>query len=243
MAFPVSTLKSGILAVASAYPDPPFDIWDNGKASGFDIELMSLLCERLGLTVQWFRYLGDDFNGIFDGLTRGQYDAVISGTTITPERAEIVLFSNPYLEFDQGIAINSERTPKATSVNDLRGMTVGIQKGNTSDIVAKRLLAQGQIASIRYYPYHGMPEALSDLENGHIGAIIKLFPVISWFVRDRSHLKVVTTVHTHEQLGIAYARTNTALRDVMNETLQKLRSDGTLAQFSSRWFSDSPPLI
>jgi polar amino acid transport system substrate-binding protein len=182
----LAILKSRTLAIASAYPDPPFDIWDQGKAAGFDIELMSSLCIHLSLVVQWIRYEGDDFNGIFDGLTSGKYDAVISGTTITPERAAIVSFSTPYIEFDQGVAINSERTPNATSVDDLRGMTVGIQIGNTSDIVAKHLLAQGLIASIRYYPYHGMLEALSDLEDGHIGAIIKLYPVISWLVRDRS---------------------------------------------------------
>jgi len=46
--------------------------------------------------------VGDDFNGIFEGLAKRSCDAVISGTTITPERAAIVLFSEPYLEFNQG---------------------------------------------------------------------------------------------------------------------------------------------
>ena len=117
-----------------------------------------------------------------------------------------------------------------------------MQKGNPSDRVAKRLLAQGLIADIRYYPYYGMSDALTDLDEGHIGAIIKLFPIISWFVRDHPRLKVVTAVLTHEQLGIAYAKTNSALRDVTNETLQKLRRDGTLEQLSSRWFAERPLL-
>jgi ABC-type amino acid transport substrate-binding protein len=235
-------LKSGTLTVASAYPDPPFDLWANGKATGFDIELMGSLCAHLGLAVHWIRYEGDDFNGIFAGLTGGKYDAVISGTTITPQRAAIVLFSTPYLECDQGVAINAERTPKASSLADLAGMAVGIQLGNTSDMVAKQLLAQGVIASIRYYPYHGMLEALADLEDGRIGAIIKLFPVISWLVRDRPQLRVVTTVPTHEQLAIAFAKTNAALCEVMNEALQRIRSDGTLAHLYSRWFSERSAL-
>src|SRR5207244_770436 len=79
------------------------------------------------------RYSGDDFNGIFDGLGKRSYDAVISGTTITPERAAIVLFSQPYLEFNQGVAVNREVTPNAASAADLRGLTAGIQSGNTSD--------------------------------------------------------------------------------------------------------------
>ena len=81
------TLTPGSLIVASAYPDPPFDLIDNGSPSGFDIELMRAICARLGLALQPVRYSRGDFNGIFDGLAKGSYDAVISRTTITPERS------------------------------------------------------------------------------------------------------------------------------------------------------------
>jgi polar amino acid transport system substrate-binding protein len=238
LAIAASLLRPGTLVVASAYPDPPFDILADGISTGFDIELMRALCARLGLALQCIRYEGDDFNGIFNGLNSGKYDAVISGTTITQERSVVVLFSTPYVEFDQGVAINAERTPKATSLDDLRGMIVGIQSGNTSDIVAKRLLAEGLIGSIKYYPYHGILDALADLQEGHIGAFIKLFPVISWLVHDRPQLRVIAKVPTHEQIAIAFKKANTALRDVMNETLQVLRSNGTLAHLSSKWFSE-----
>ena len=98
------TLNPGKLIVASVYPDPPFDLIDHGSPGGFDIELMRAISAQLSLTLQPVRYAGDDFNGIFDGLAKRSYDAVISGTTITPERAKLVLFSDPYLEFNQGVA-------------------------------------------------------------------------------------------------------------------------------------------
>ena len=56
------TLTPGSLIVASAYPDPPFDLIDNGSASGFDIELMRGICAQLRLALQPVRYSGDDFN-------------------------------------------------------------------------------------------------------------------------------------------------------------------------------------
>src|SRR5262249_30872007 len=171
---------------------------------GFDIELMRAVCAELGLALWPEAYSGDDFNDIFDGLAKRTCDAVISGTTITPERSALVLFSQPYLEFNQGIAVNKQRTSNMGSAPDRRGLTAGIQSGNTSDIVARQLLARGEIARIRYYPYHGIMTALDDLEAGRIGLIIKLFPVISWLVKDRPQLAVVTQVPTHEKLGIAY---------------------------------------
>src|SRR5271166_6029271 len=157
------TLNPGTLVVESAYPDPPFDVMENGTASGFDIELMRAVCGELGLALRAVAYSGDDFNGIFDGLAKRTCDAVISGTTITPERSAVVLFSQPYLEFNQGVAVNAARTPRVTSTADLRGLTAGIQSGNTSDRVAKDLLAHCHIARIRYYPYHGIGSALDDL--------------------------------------------------------------------------------
>ena len=96
------TLNPGTLIVASAYPDPPFDLMENGSASGFDVELMRAICAELGLSLQPVPYSGDDFNGIFESLAKRTCDAVISGTTITPERSAIVLFSQPYLEFNPG---------------------------------------------------------------------------------------------------------------------------------------------
>ena len=201
------TLIAGALTVASAYPDPPFDIIEGGSSSGFDIELMRAICAQLGLVLQPVRYSGADFNGIFDGLATGSYDAVISGTTITPERSAIALFSQPYLEFNQGVAVNHRARPKVASLGDLRGLTAGIQSGNTSDFVAKRLL------------------------------VIKLFPVISWLVKSRPQLSVALEVPTREKLGIAFAKENQPLCKAVDGALARLRENGEFARLQARWFA------
>jgi polar amino acid transport system substrate-binding protein len=231
------TLNPGTLVVESAYPDPPFDVMADGSATGFDIELMRAVCGQLGLALRPVAYAGDDFNGIFEGLAKRTCDAVISGTTITPERSAIVLFSQPYLEFNQGIAVNKRLTPHAATTADLRGLTAGIQSGNTSDLVARRLLAQRDIAGIRYYPYHGIATALDDLEAGRIGLIIKLFPVISRLVQDRPQLAVAMQVPTHEKLGIAFAKDRADLCDAVEGAIRTLRGDGTFARLQARWLT------
>jgi polar amino acid transport system substrate-binding protein len=92
-----------------------------------------------------------------------------------------------------------------------RQLTCAASLSESSQGVARRLLAEGIIAGIKYYPYHGIATALNDLEAGRIGFVIKLFPVISWLVKDRPQLVVAMQVPTHEQLGIAFAKENTAL--------------------------------
>ncbi|MGH2583629.1 MAG: ABC transporter substrate-binding protein [Dehalococcoidia bacterium] len=232
---PRLTGEPGEFTVAAAFSDPPFEVERNGQDTGFDIELMRAISAELGLVVRFIKYAGDDFNGVFDGLTDGRYDAVISGTTITPDRQQVALFSDPYLEFNQGLIVNRVRTPQVHSTGDLRGLVAGIQRGNTSDAVARKLLAEGAIAQIRYYPYTGIFDALDDLTAGRIGAVIKLFPVALTLIRDRPDLAVVQQIPTHEQLGIAFAKTNVALRDAVNGALAALKQRGTFDSLCRAW--------
>jgi len=148
-----------------------------------------------------------------------------------------VQFFDPYLEFNQGVAVNRECTPEASAESDFRGLTAGIQVGNTSDFVARRCVAQRVIAGIRYYPYDGMQTALNHLEAGNIGLVIKLFPAISWLTKRGPNPEVSMQVPRHEQLGIAFARDNVELCNAVNGVLQVLHTDGDFDKLQARWFS------
>jgi polar amino acid transport system substrate-binding protein len=229
------TIEPDTIRVASAFPDPPFDMDQAGQPGGFDEELMQAICKRLGYAWKLTRFTGANFNDIFDGLEGRTLDAVISGTTITPDRAARVLFSEPYLEFNQGLAVNTVRTPHIAGPEGLKGQTVGIQIGNTSDIVARKLLAEGAIADIRYYPYDGIGAALDDLSAGSIAAVIKLHPVIAWLVRGRPGLAVVAEFPTHEKLGIAFRKDNAGLCSDINGALAGMKADGSFAALQRKW--------
>lgn len=231
----LQTIEAGTLLVASAFPDPPFEVVQEGVDTGFDAELMRAVCGEIGLRWQLTKYEDDDFNGIFDGLRTRSYDAVASGTTITPEREKVALFSEPYLESGQSLVVNTTLTPHIASTDDLADQVVGIQTGNTSDIVARDLKADGKLAGIRYYPYHGILGALDDLEAGRIGGVMKLLPVATWLVKDRPDLDVVQEIHTHEFLGIAFAPDNRGLRDAVNAALRTLRDRGAIDRLERRW--------
>jgi ABC-type amino acid transport substrate-binding protein len=147
----------------------------------------------------------------------------------------VARFTDPYLESGQSLVVNAKRTPTVTSIDDLAGQVVGIQVGNTSDIVAKELAAKGAIAAIKYYPYAGILDALDDLTAGTIGALIKLLPVTTWLVKDRPDLAVVQEIPTHERLAIACALDNHDLCDSLNDALRTRQRDGTVDRLRKRW--------
>jgi ABC-type amino acid transport substrate-binding protein len=229
------TVVPGVLRVASAVPDPPFELECDGALIGFDIDLMKAVCADLGLAWLPCRYEGADFNGIFDGLADGSWDCVASGTTITPERALKADFCRPYLASGQSLVCNVERTPHIRSVDDLSGQIIAVQRGNTSQPVVERLKNEGKVADVRLYPYHGIGDMLDDLEAGRIGAIMKLGPVMRWLTRERRSLGVVQEMITEETLGICVRRGNDRLRAALDEAQARLASNGTLDRLVAEW--------
>src|SRR3954454_23750576 len=160
------------LRVGAAYPDPPFNgMPDDG---GLDIDLMTAIADKLNMRVEFVPYDGADFNGIFDALDNGDFDCVAAGTTVTPEREQKAAFVAPYLISGQSLAVDTSRLPHVTSVDGLVGLTVGVQRGNTSQRIAEELVANGKAARVRVYDYGGIRSALTDLSTGGCDAFMKL---------------------------------------------------------------------
>jgi ABC-type amino acid transport substrate-binding protein len=230
----VSTITPGVLSVGSALPDPPFEFLDGGSPRGFDIDLMQAIAVELGLKWRLGPYSGSDFNGIFEGLGT-TFDCVASGATITPERERAAAFCAPYIRSGQSLVCNIEATPQVRSIDDLRGMVLGVQHGNTSEPVARRLKAEGRIADVRTYAYHDIGTMLDDLDAGKIGGIMKLAPVMHWLTRNRPHLRVVQEGITDERLGVAVSKDNEPLRRAIDVAQACLRDNGTLPRLVKTW--------
>ena len=158
-----------------AYPDPPFNSMPGD--TGLDIELMTALAGALGESVNFIAYGGSDvdgdadcsdFDGIFARLEAGDFDCVAAGTTVTPARERHATFLPPYLISGQALAVDTGRLPHVHSVDDLDGLTIGVQRGNTSEGLAERLVADGKAERVRVYDYADIGTALTDLTTGGV---------------------------------------------------------------------------
>jgi polar amino acid transport system substrate-binding protein len=230
------------LKVGAAFPDPPFEFIGPDGPAGFDIALTQHIAAKLGRTWQSVRYAGADFNGIFGGLDTGAYDCIASGTTITPGRAKIADFCSPYAASGQSLVVDTTRHPQVRGIDDLAGLIVGVQHGNTSEPVAEQLVADHRAARVRVYAYHEIEKALDDLSTGGCDAFMKLAPVTAWLVRDRPKLKVVQVGITTERLAICVRKGDTALRAAIDKAQADLAADGTLAALVKEWLGEGAHL-
>ncbi|WP_006244804.1 ABC transporter substrate-binding protein [Mycolicibacterium tusciae] len=224
------------LRVGAAFPDPPFNgMPDN---TGLDIDLMTALVEKLGATVEFVPYEGADFNGIFDGLTAGTYDCITAGTTVTPEREKLANFLPPYLISGQSLAVDITRLSNVRSIDDLDGLTIGVQQGNTSQPIAERLVAQGRAAAVRVYDYGSIRAALTDLTTGECDAFMKLAPVLTELVKPIPGVDVVQRGISVEDIAIAVAPGDQKLLGRLTVAQAELEDDGTLQRIRAKWLGN-----
>jgi polar amino acid transport system substrate-binding protein len=228
----VTTLRVGV-----AYPDPPFNSMGPDRG-GLDIDLITAIGATLGSSVTLVAYEGADFNGIFDELNAGAYDCVIAGTTVTPQRERMAEFAPPYLVSGQSLAVDTARWPAVRSIDELVGLTIGVQRGNTSQPIAERLVSDGKAKAVRVYDYGGIETALTDLTTGACDAFMKLAPVLTELVRPIPGVEVVQRGLSREELAIAVRSGDDAMLARITTAQAALEDDGTLQAIRRAWLGN-----
>ncbi len=214
------------ITVGSDIPYPPFE---QGKApdyEGFDIELMNDIAERAGLEVT---YVDTSFDTIFTDLANGKFDAVISASTITPDREKTVDFSDPYYEANQALVVAPGSDIASTA--DLAGKTVAVQDGTTGEAYAND---ETDAASVDGFPQG--PQVIQAVVNGQADAGILDEPVAQDALKKEGGFEIAETISTNELYGIAFAPDSADLREQVNAALKEIKDDGTLQELYDKWF-------
>jgi polar amino acid transport system substrate-binding protein len=224
-------IQEGQLLVGTDTPFPPFEIGQPPNISGYDIEVMDAIAEKLGLQVT---YQDTGFDTIFRDVANGQFDTAAAASTITPERQQKVNFTDPYYEAQQALLV--EEGSDITSVDQLGGVIVGAQDGTTGETYAND---ETDASEVRGFPEG--PDAVAALTTGQVEAVIIDQPVAVDAVEKQGGVTIVQEIPTNELYGFAVAKDNTALLDAMNNALQEIKDDGTIAELYQKYFNSEPP--
>lgn len=218
------------ISVATDATFPPFETVDEATSdlTGFDIELMNAIAEKAGLDIE---FVNTPFDSVIAGVSNCDYALAIAAITITPERQEVMLFSDPYINAGQIVVVGKSETV-IKSKDDLVGMTVAAQLGTTGEIEAQK------IPNVTYKPYDTYDLAFLDLANGQVDAVIADYPTALGFIGQNPE-KLMTTgsVFTDESYGIAFCKDQGELVDKVNAALKSLIEDGTVNTLEQKWLA------
>ncbi|HEX9798364.1 MAG TPA: basic amino acid ABC transporter substrate-binding protein [Anaerolineales bacterium] len=219
----------GTVTVGTNAEYPPFEFVDDaGNVTGFDVDLMNAIAEEAGFEVE---FVNTRWDGIFVALAAGEFDAVISAATITPERAETVNFSDAYFNAGQRIVVRGDET-EISGPDDLAGKSVGVQTGTTGDI----WLTDDTDAEVVRYDENTL--AFQALANGDVDAAVADGPTAVDIVKanPEMNLTVLDGVYTDEEYGIAVNMERADVLAAINDGLAAVRASGEYDEIYDRYF-------
>ncbi len=226
-------LEEGVLKVAMEAEYPPMEFKDeNGNLTGFDVDMMAAIGEKLGVEIQ---YVEMEWAGIFMGLTAGNYDAVCSGVSITQDRIDKkqMQFSDAYMNNGQYIVVY-EGVTNINQPADLAGLKVGVQFQTTADIAAQKYQSDG--IEFELLSYDSVQQAFLALEGGQVDVVVADATVAIAYVNENDDKFDISNAKlTNEPMAIAVEYGNDELTEALNKAIAELAADGTLAQLSVKY--------
>ena len=226
-------VEAGTLTVCSDVPYPPFEVEDPSTEtgySGFDIDLLGAIAEKIGLKLS-VQDVGFDALQSGTTLAAGQCDVGASAMTITDERKANIDFSDPYYDSLQSLLVRTDSGIK--SIDDLDGKNVGVQQGTTGESYAGENAPGAQLVQ---YPSDG--ELWPAMQAGQIDAILQDQPVNLEHEKADSAYEIVETYETNESYGFAFAKgEKDALLEAVNGALKELRDSGDYQKIYDEYFT------
>ncbi|WXL26447.1 transporter substrate-binding domain-containing protein [Ectopseudomonas mendocina] len=222
-----------VFAIAQeAYP--PFSYKNgHGQWSGFDPDLITALCRQLHTECSLREMAWD---GLIPALNSKQVDVVLNSLSITSERKQVVDFTRPYLQ-TPALWIGERDVALQLTPDGLRGKSIGVQASTSHAAYIKANYRQG--SRIRYY--NNQDDILADLRNGRIDVMladqISVQPMLAQ--TDNAGLEAKGLAPPDplfgEGIGVAVRKGNDDLRQRLNQALNALDRNGSLAGLRAKY--------
>ncbi|WP_217987839.1 ABC transporter substrate-binding protein [Halomonas salipaludis] len=222
------TLRAG--GTPSGIPFTFLDVQTN-EITGAMVEVINALGEDMGydVTVQ-----ESQFNALIPSLTSGRIDIISAAMLKTPERAEVVAFSDDVYPYGEGVIIQRDYSGDIATLEDLEGQVIGAQVGTT---YVRQLEESGLFPEIRNYDT--LADMMRDVSVGRIVAGVGDAPIMSYQL-NQGRFPDLKLAEEYEQqmvgyIGLAVAQDNIELLEQVNVSLAKLQEDGTLEAIFDAW--------
>ena len=233
----VMAKKVFVMGLDDSFPPMGFRN-ENNEIVGYDVDLAREVTRRMGveLTLQPI-----DWNAKEQELNTGKIDCIWNGFTITPERANALTFTKPYVKNAQVVVVRSNST--FNTLADLAGYSVGLQAGSSaSDALDSSTEFKSSLKSV--IEFKDNLTALMDLEIKGVEAVIMDLLVANDNInRSGKAYRILEESLTPEEYGVGFRKNDIALMTKVQETLEAMAADGTVATIATKWFGADISII
>lgn len=231
------TGENGTLKIAAGNSMKPTSYQKGSFYTGYEIDFLTRFAEEHGYMLE---IEGMTFEAIIPSVSSGKSDIGVSGITITPERKESVVFSEPLFE-TTGVAVigNDANTRKAKkTVADYENAVIGVLTGSVYETYAKKLFPN---AERKYYTLAS--DTILALEQGKIDAFLNENTYVTALRWEGVEVETVDEFIDQTHAGYIFNKNpkNKLLLGQMNEFIRNSKENGYLDELKAKWLGKTEP--
>jgi polar amino acid transport system substrate-binding protein len=235
----LETLKQGTLTVATddpAFP-PYFEDNDPTNGRGFESAVAYAIADQLGFAGSDVDWVVEPFNSSYAPGPK-DFDFDVNQISITPKRAEQVDFSSSYYTANQAVvASKGSEAASATSLDELKGATIGVQVGTTSLDAVDAEIAPDSEPQV----FNDSNDVVTALKQGQVEAVVVDLPTALYLTAVQvPDGKIVGQFEAPggDEWG-ALLEKDSALTACVSAAIDELRASGELAKIEEKWMSQA----
>ena len=196
---------------------------------GYDVEIAQKIAEKLGVTVN---FVEGEWDGLLAGLDDGRYDIMVNGVGITAERQEKYDFSTPYAYNRTAVIVRGEYED-IHSMEDLKGKTTANTISSTYAQLAEQYGAD--VTGV-----DDLNQTIELLLNGRVDATLNAEVTYFDYLKEHPDANIKIAALTNDASQVAFpvrkGDETATLREALNQAINELREDGTIAEISEKYF-------
>ncbi|RLQ86593.1 transporter substrate-binding domain-containing protein [Planomicrobium sp. Y74] len=226
------TEEKKVLEMGTSAEFPPFEsINAEGDFVGFDIDLAHYIADELGYELN---ITDMKFDGLIGALQNDRVDIVIAGMSATDSRRENVDFSTEYNHSGEMFVVPAGSDVK--SLEDLEGLTVGVQLGTIQEEGANKILEEENV-NFELKALDDSGALIQELLSGRIEAAYMDKEVALGYLEQQDLEAFDDPTTSSPGMAAAFPKGSELVDDV-NEALAKAEESGFLKELQDKWLSE-----
>ena len=234
---PTDLITPGTLTVGSDTTYPPQEYIDptTNKATGFDVDLITAIAQRMGLKAN---IVTAKFDTIIDDLANKRYDVVISAVTINSDREKKADFI-PYFNAGESLLVQNGNPKNIKGLTDLCGQNVGVQTGTVEQTdlqTASTACTKAGKSAINMTVLQDQTSVVQLLANNRVVATFQDSPVTDYYNKQHpGQFTVGGSVINAAEEGIAVRKGDTSMLNALQTAFNQLKADGSYHKIILQW--------
>ena len=225
----LQTVKDrGRLIVGTEAQYAPYEFKDmDANIVGCDMYIAQQIADELGVGLE---IVDMAFDGIIPAVQSGQVDLGIAAFTNTPERAEVIDFSDVYEESLQYLVVAAGNEDVYTTPESLAGLKVGAQRGTIQSQLIMKTMPDSELFELAKYP-----ELSIEVQNGNIAGLV-VDAAVGDSIISSSDGKLVKANYTFDSKEATFGKSavvqkgNPDFLAEVNKVIERVVADGSYMQ-------------